>query len=69
MFVLIDVCCKDRPIASATLMKRLANSVSRMGSGPFELSLEDIFTKVQAGKRGQRVIIRESAFCRPAFPF
>ncbi len=33
MFVLIAVCCKDRPIASATLMKRLAKSVSRIGSG------------------------------------
>ena len=33
MFVLIDVCCKLRPIASATLIKRLAKSVNRMGSG------------------------------------
>jgi hypothetical protein len=35
MLVLIDVCCRDRPIASATLMKRLANRVRRIGSGPF----------------------------------
>ena len=35
MFVLIDVCCNDLPIASAMLMKRLAKSVSKMGSGPF----------------------------------
>lgn len=33
MFVLIDVCCNERPIASATLMKRLAKRVKRMGSG------------------------------------
>jgi len=35
MLVLIEVCCNERPIASATLMKRLAKSVSRIGSGPF----------------------------------
>ena len=34
IFVLIAVCCRDLPIASATLMNRLAKSVSRMGSGP-----------------------------------
>ena len=34
MFVLMEVCCSDRPMASATLMKRFAKSVSRMGSGP-----------------------------------
>ena len=34
MLVLMDVCWRDLPIASATLMKRLANSVRRMGSGP-----------------------------------
>ena len=33
MFVLIEVCCKDRPIASATLMNLLVKSVSRIGSG------------------------------------
>lgn len=33
MFVLMDVCWSERPIASATLMKRFANSVSRIGSG------------------------------------
>lgn len=37
MLVLIDVCWRDRPIASATLMKRFANSVSMIGSGPFEV--------------------------------
>ena len=36
MLVLIDVCWRDRPIASATLMKRFAKSVSMIGSGPFE---------------------------------
>jgi hypothetical protein len=34
MLVLIEVCCNERPIASATLMKRLAKRVSRIGSGP-----------------------------------
>ena len=33
MFVLIEVCRKDRPIASATLMNLLLNSASRIGSG------------------------------------
>lgn len=36
MLVLIEVCCKDLPIASATLIKRFAKSVSRMGSGPLD---------------------------------
>ena len=36
ILVLIDVCCKDLPIASATLMNRFAKSVSKMGSGPLE---------------------------------
>ncbi len=36
MFVLMDVCCNERPIASATLMKRFAKSVSRIGSDPSE---------------------------------
>jgi hypothetical protein len=39
MLVLIDVCCRDRPIASATLMKRLANRVKRIGSGPLDVGL------------------------------
>lgn len=34
IFVLIEVCCRDRPIASATLIKRLAKSVNKIGSGP-----------------------------------
>lgn len=34
MLVLIEVCCSDRPIASATLMNRFAKRVSRIGSGP-----------------------------------
>jgi hypothetical protein len=34
MLVLIEVCCNERPIASATLMNRLAKRVSRIGSGP-----------------------------------
>jgi hypothetical protein len=36
MLVLIEVCCKDLPIASATLINRFAKSVSRMGSGPLD---------------------------------
>lgn len=36
MFVLIDVCCNDRPIASATLMNLFAKRVRRIGSGPFD---------------------------------
>lgn len=39
MLVLIEVCCNDRPIASAILMKRLAKSVSKMGSGPFTVDI------------------------------
>lgn len=38
MLVEIDVCWRDRPIASATDMKRLAKRVRRMGSGPFLVS-------------------------------
>jgi hypothetical protein len=34
MLVLIEVCCNDRPIASATLINRFANKVKRIGSGP-----------------------------------
>ncbi len=34
IFVLIEVCWSDRPMASATLMKRLAKRVSIMGSAP-----------------------------------
>lgn len=36
MFVLIEVCCNERPIASATLINRLAKRVSKIGSGPSE---------------------------------
>lgn len=36
MLVLMEVCCSDLPIASATLMNRLAKSVRIMGSGPRE---------------------------------
>ena len=39
MFVLIDVCCSDRPIASATLMNRLAKSVSKIGSAFLSLAM------------------------------
>lgn len=39
MLVLIEVCCNDRPIASAILMNRLAKSVSKMGSGPFTVDI------------------------------
>lgn len=35
MFVLIEVCWRDLPMASATLMKRLAKRVSMIGSTPF----------------------------------
>ena len=36
IFVLIEVCCSERPIASATLIKRFAKSVSKIGSGPLK---------------------------------
>jgi len=36
IFVLMEVCCSERPIASATLMKRFEKSVSKIGSGPSE---------------------------------
>lgn len=39
IFVLIEVCCSERPIASATLIKRFAKSVSKIGSGPSELDI------------------------------
>ncbi len=43
IFVLIEVCCNDLPMASATLIKRLAKRVSRMGSGAFILlEVEDM---------------------------
>lgn len=35
ILVLIEVCWRLRPMASATLMNRLAKSVNRIGSGPF----------------------------------
>jgi hypothetical protein len=41
MFVLMEVCWRERPIASATLMKRLAKRVSKIGSGPFVELLEE----------------------------
>ena len=37
MLVLIEVCCKDRPMASATLINRLAKRVRMIGSGPLML--------------------------------
>lgn len=40
ILVLILVCRRDRPIASATDMNRLANRVSSIGSGPFSRSFE-----------------------------
>jgi hypothetical protein len=48
IFVLIEVCCSERPIASATLMKRFAKSVSRIGSGP---SVFDIMAKWEPGSK------------------
>lgn len=33
ILVLMEVCCSERPIASATLINRLAKSVSNIGSG------------------------------------
>ena len=50
MFVLIDVCCNERPIASATLINRLAKSVSNMGSGPSDVDA--------TGVVGIRVVLR-----------
>ena len=35
MFVLMEVCWRDLPMASATLMKRFAKRVSMIGSTPF----------------------------------
>jgi len=34
MFGLIEVFCNGHPIASATLIKRFSESVSKIGSGP-----------------------------------
>lgn len=45
IFVLIEVCCNDRPMASATLINRLANSVKVIGSGPLVCLVAVIFTK------------------------
>lgn len=42
ILVLIAVCWRDRPIASATDMKRLAKRVRRMGSGPLEFEAFDV---------------------------
>jgi len=45
ILVLMAVCCRDLPMASATLMNRFANRVSRIGSGPlgrFLASLEAV---------------------------
>ena len=53
ILVLIEVCCNDRPIASATLMKRLAKRVSRIGSGPllgvfvFGFSIDIVYAEVE----------------------
>lgn len=66
IFVLIEVCCKDRPIASATLMKRFANSVSNIGSGPLlgvlvrEAGVSDILREIvcRLKKIGDSVLIR-----------
>lgn len=41
IFVLMEVCCRERPIASATLIKRFAKRVSKMGSGPFVVLLDE----------------------------
>ena len=35
----MEVCWRLRPIASATLMNRLAKSVSKIGSGPFDSAI------------------------------
>lgn len=65
MLVLIEVCCKDRPIASATLMKRLANSVSKMGSGPFVLDFAAIFAERPERKERKevKIVVGGSTFC------
>ena len=44
MFVLIAVCCKERPMASATLMKRFAKRVRRIGSGGLYLGCSTILS-------------------------
>ena len=46
MFVLIAVCWSERPIASATLMKRFAKSVRRMGSGGLYFFVCSVMTAV-----------------------
>ena len=46
ILVLMDVCCRDRPIASATLINLFAKSVSRMGSGPLAGLLREIGVSV-----------------------
>ena len=50
MLVLMDVCWSDLPIASATLMKRLANSVRRMGSGPLWLAMSRRWVSIDLGR-------------------
>ena len=44
IFVLIEVCCSERPMASATLIKRFAKRVSKIGSGPSEPDIEVVVT-------------------------
>lgn len=40
ILVLIEVCCNDLPMASATLINRFANKVKVMGSGRFIIDLD-----------------------------
>lgn len=41
ILVLIEVCWSERPMASATLMKRFAKRVRRIGSGPLKGAFEE----------------------------
>lgn len=62
MLVDMEVCCSDRPIASATDMKRLAKRVSRMGSGPFlVMCLETSMVICNAGRLYDEVKSRRSS--------
>lgn len=46
IFVLMAVCWRERPIASATLMKRFAKSVRRIGSGGLYLGCSDMVRRL-----------------------
>lgn len=54
ILVLMEVCCKERPIASATLMKRFAKRVKRIGSGALAddlVGLDELAIAVVVGRQ------------------